>query len=185
MREQIRTPLLAAALALVCALPANAQKPGGVLTDIMTDVTQLEKKMLDLAKAIPADKYAWRPAEGVRSIGEVLLHMSADNYLLPAMLGTPADASTGIKADDYKTAVAFENRKMSRDAIIAELEKSFAHLKKSLSGTPEAKLGDKVSMFGQTFTVQQTWILTATHAHEHLGQMIAYARSNGVKPPWS
>lgn len=185
MHERVRTSLVAAALVVVCALPATAQKAGAVLTDLMTDVTQVEKKMLDLAKALPADKYDWRPAEGVRSIGEVLLHVSADNYLLPAMLGIPADASTGIKADDYKTAVAFENRKMSRDAIIAELEKSFAHLKKSLSGTSDTKLGDKVSMFGQTFTVQQTWILTTTHVHEHLGQMIAYARSNGVKPPWS
>ncbi len=185
MHETIRTSLVAVALVVACALPATAQKPGGVLTDLMTDVTQVEKKMLDLAKALPADKYDWRPAEGVRSIGEVLLHISADNYLLPAMLGTPADASTGIKADDYKTAVAFENRKLNRDAIIAELEKSFAHMKKSLSGTSEAKLGDKVSMFGQTFTVQQTWILATTHVHEHLGQMIAYARSNGVKPPWS
>lgn len=184
MQERIRTSLIAATFVVACALPVAAQKAGGVLGDLMTDVTQVEKKMIDLAKAIPADKYDWRPAEGVRSVGEVLLHVSADNYLLPAMLGTPADASTGIKSDDYKTAVAFEQRKMNRDAIIAELEKSFAHLKKSLAGTSDAKLGDKVSMFGQTFTVQQTWILTTTHVHEHLGQMIAYARSNGVKPPW-
>lgn len=185
MKKRIRTSLVAMALVVASVLQAAAQKPGGVLGDLLTDVTQVEKKMLDLAKSIPADKYGWRPAEGVRSIGEVLLHISADNYLLPAMLGTPADPATGIKADDYKTAVAFENRKMSRDAIIAELEKSFAHLKKSLSATSDAKLGDKVSMFGQTFTVQQTWILTTTHVHEHLGQMIAYARSNGIKPPWS
>ena len=184
MHERIRTSLVAVAFLAACALPVMAQKPASVLSDLMTDVTQVEKKMIDLAKAIPAEKYSWRPAEGVRSIGEVLLHVSADNYLLPAMLGTPADASTGIKGDDYKTAVAFENRKMNRDAIIVELEKSFAHLKKSLAGTSDVKLGDKVSMFGQTFTVQQTWILTTTHAHEHLGQMIAYARTNGVKPPW-
>ncbi|MFN2400137.1 MAG: DinB family protein [Gemmatimonadaceae bacterium] len=185
MYKQIRTSLVAVAFVAACALPATAQQPGGVLADLMIDVTQLEKKMIDLAKAIPADKYDWRPAAGVRSIGEVLLHISADNYLLPAILGTAAEASTGIKGDDYKTAVAFENRKMNRDAIIAELEKSFVHLKKSLAGTQDAKLGEKVSMFGQTFTVQQTWILATTHAHEHLGQMIAYARSNGVKPPWS
>jgi len=141
--------------------------------------------MMGLARDIPVEKYDWRPAAGVRSIGEVLLHLSADNYLLPAMLGFAADASTGIKGDDYKTAVAFENRKLNKDAIIAELEKSFAHMKKGLSDTPATKLGDQVTMFGQKFTMQQAWILATTHMHEHLGQMIAYARSNGIKPPWS
>jgi uncharacterized damage-inducible protein DinB len=186
---------LAAALVVSTTLPAAAQHPAGggdagtgaaVLTaDLLKDLGQVERKMLELARAIPADKYDWRPGQGVRSVGEVLRHVAADNYLLPAVLGHAADASTGIRADDYKTAQAYENRKLDRDATIAELEKSFAHLKRTLSATPATKLGDRVSMFGQPFTVQQTWILTATHLHEHLGQLIAYARSNGVAPPWS
>ena len=140
--------------------------------------------VLGLARAIPADKYGWRPGQGVRSVSEVLMHVAADNYLLPAAVGHAADPSTGIKGDDYKTAQAYERRQLSRDSTIAELERSFAHLRKSLSSTTPARLGEQVTMFGQKFTVQQTWILTATHLHEHLGQLIAYARSNGVTPPW-
>ena len=68
---------------------------------------------------------------------------------------------------------------------IWELEKSFAFLRASLTATTQAKLGEQVSLFGQKFSGQQTWIMTATHLHEHLGQMIAYARANGVTPPWS
>ncbi len=112
------------------------------------------------------------------------MHVAADNYLLPSALGHAADPATGITGADYKTAQAYERRQLGRDATIAELEKSFAHLRRSMSATPAARLGERVSMFGQTFTVQQTWILTTTHLHEHLGQLIAYARSNGVTPPW-
>ena len=195
-----RLVLAAAAVTLVVAVaaPAAAQQtaaaraaapptaaPAGLAADLLTDIAQVEKKMLALARAIPADKYAWRPGQGVRSVGEVLMHVAADNYLLPSAMGHVADPKTGIKGDDYKAAQAFERRQLSRDSTIAELERSFAHVRKSLSGTTAARLGEQVPMFGQKFTVQQAWIMTATHLHEHLGQLIAYARSNGVTPPWS
>jgi len=198
MRPAVRLTFTAFTAALLAATtsPAAAQQPttagasstsvpASLTADLLTDVGQVEKKFMGLARAIPADKYNWRPAQGVRSIGEVLLHVAADNYLMPAALGHAADPATGIKGDDYKTAQAYERRQLDRDATIAELEKSFAHLRKTLSATPAARLGQPVSMFGQTFTVQQTWIMATTHLHEHLGQFIAYARSNGIAPPWS
>jgi uncharacterized damage-inducible protein DinB len=156
-----------------------------LVSDLLADVSEVEQKMVGLAKKMPADKFDWRPGTGVRSFSEVVMHVAADNYFIPAMVGVPADASTGIKGDDYKSAVAYEQRKLARDAAIAEMEKSFAHLKKALQNTSTAKLSESVSMFGQTSTVQKTWILAATHLHEHLGQAIAYARSNNVVPPWS
>ena len=201
MRAHVRFPL-ALALVAAAALPLAAQsaasaesaKPAkaapaantaGLAADLLRDLSQVERKTLALARAIPADKFGWRPSEGTRSVGEVLLHVAADNYLLPAALGYVPDAATGIKGDDYKTAQAFENRKLDRDATIAELEKSFAFLRSSLTATTQEKLGEQVSLFGQKFSGQQTWIMTATHLHEHLGQLIAYARANNVTPPWS
>lgn len=177
------------ALATVALLAAGATRAAAqqekLVSDLLADVSEVEQKMVGLAKKMPADKFDWRPGTGVRSFSEVVMHVAADNYFIPAMVGIPADASTGIKGDDYKTAVTYEQRKLARDAAIAEMEKSFAHLKKSLQNTPVAKLSESVSMFGQTSTVQKTWILAATHLHEHLGQAIAYARSNNVVPPWS
>jgi hypothetical protein len=141
--------------------------------------------MMALARAIPAERYDWRPGTGARSVGEVLRHVAADNYFLPAALGHAADPATGIKGDDFNTAVTFERRPLDRAQTIALLERSFVHLKKSLGTATPAKMNEKTSMFGQSFSGQQAWILTATHLHEHLGQLIAYARSNSVTPPWS
>jgi uncharacterized damage-inducible protein DinB len=188
MRSTVRFTMLQAALALACAVPAAAQAgtaAGSVTADLLADVADVEKKFVDLAKAIPADKWEWRPGAGVRSVHEVVLHVAADNYLIPAALGHTPDPATGIKGEDYKTALAFEQRKMSKDAAVAELQKSFAFVKQSLQHTDAAKLGDQVKLFGQPFTLQRAWILGATHLHEHLGQLIAYARTNNVKPPWS
>jgi uncharacterized damage-inducible protein DinB len=176
--------LLNGAVALACAAPAAAQS-APLMTDLLNDVSQVEKKFIDLAKAIPAEKYDWRPGTGVRSVGEVVRHVASDNYLIPAALGHAADASTGIKGEDYKTAGAFEHRKSTKEQSVADLEKSFANLKAAMQSTTPAKLGEQVKLFGQPFTMQAAWVLGTTHLHEHLGQLIAYARTNGVKPPWS
>jgi hypothetical protein len=190
----VHRSLVIAAVAVVTSFsPAAAQQaaasstpaPSGIVADLLRDVGQLERKVVGLARAVPADKYDWRPAPGVRSIGEVVMHVATDNYFFPAILGTPAEPRTGIKGDDYNTAVAFEKRPVSRDSAIAELERSFAFLKKSLAAVPEAKLSEKVTMFGQPFTTQQAWLLATVHLHEHLGQFIAYSRTNAVTPPWS
>jgi uncharacterized damage-inducible protein DinB len=186
MHSSVRFAVLNCALVLACAAPAIAQTaPGSITADLLSDVTEAQRKFVDLAKAIPAEKYDWRPGAGVRSVGEVLRHVASDNYLIPAALGFKADASTGIKGEDYKTAQAFEAKKSTKEQTIADLEQSFTHLKESMRATPASKLGDPVKMFGQPFTMQRAWVLGTTHLHEHLGQLIAYARSNNVKPPWS
>ena len=180
--------LLAACTAQDASPPADTVSENDVATsslttDLANDLAQVEKKLVDLANAIPENKYGWHP-EGARTVRQVLLHVAADNYVLPAMLGHTPDPATGITSD-YATGVAFEGRNLPKDSVVAELTKSFAFIKQSLATTSPSKLGESVTMFGQPFTGQSAWILSVTHIHEHLGQMIAYARSNGVKPPWS
>ena len=156
---------------------------GTVASDLLADLTSVETKMVDLAGAIPENKYNWQP-DSARSVRRVLLHVAADNYLLPAMLGITPPAESGITSD-YATSTAFESRNLPKDSVVAELRRSFAFVKQSLQNATPASMSAPVTMFGQPFTGQSGWILTVTHLHEHLGQMIAYARTNGVKPPWS
>ncbi len=177
--------LAIALVALAGAATSATAQQAALMGDLTRDANQVRDKMVALAKAFPQDKYDWRPAPGVRSVGEVFLHVASDNYLLPATFGIAPDPATGIKADDFKTLKAFEMRKLSRDDVVAEVQKSFAHLEKAMQGMPADKLAESHSLFGQNMSGQRIWILTVTHLHEHLGQAIAYARSNNVVPPWS
>lgn len=111
--------------------------------------------------------------------------MAADNYFLPALMGVAAPADTGIDGRDNTTVAAFEERTMTRDQIIAELEKSFTFLKQAMTDTPAAELEAPPTLSIRKITRRGLWISTTTHLHEHLGQLIAYARSNNVTPPWS
>ena len=184
---------IAVVTTLVVAAPAaraqdhsahHPAQPAGLTKDLLTDIGQVERKMLALARAIPEEKFSWRPGEGVRSVGEVIMHIASDNHFFPAALGTPADPATGIKGDNFETAVAFERRTVTKAQAIAELEKSFAFFKQSLGATTPDQLTKEVRLFNMPFTNQSAWLMATTHLHEHLGQLIAYARTNAVKPPW-
>lgn len=182
-RLRLAVMMPALAIGLVLPITASAQSPSGVMGELQNDLDEVEKKVLSLARAIPESAYGWRPADGVRSTGEVFQHIAADNYYLPVLTGTPAPAETGI-TKDYKTVQAFERKPVSRDAVIAEVEKSFAFLRKAMSATG-GKPDAPIDMFGRKTTTRGLWITTVTHLHEHLGQLIVYARSNKVVPPWS
>jgi uncharacterized damage-inducible protein DinB len=140
------------------------------------DLQQLQQKFVDLAGAIPQEKYTWRPAPGVRSIGELFLHVSGAGYNIPHLIGTPLPAGF-----DPKT---FETSTTDKAQVIAALNKSFASdiaLVQGMSNADFAKLEPKL---GPEANDGDVIYILVTHAHEHLGQAIAYARANGVVPPW-
>lgn len=177
----MRTRSLALVLSLAVAAPLQAQ---GLMGEMHRDVNEVQKKLVDLAKAIPESAFGWRPGAGVRSVGELFLHVASDNYLIPIAMGKPAPAATGVTSD-FKSAQAFEQRKLTKEQIVAELDASFTHLHQAMGLTTDANLTETIKFFGQDWSRQRAMILTVTHLHEHLGQGIAYARSNNVVPPWS
>ncbi len=138
-------------------------------------------KIVALAKAIPADKYAWRPAAGVRSISEVLMHVVGEWYFFTPMslAGKPPE---GFGAPREKLP-ALEKETTTKDAVIAELEKSWKHCSEQMKGADASKLTGKYKPWGAT--IDQAAFTMSGDMHEHLGQLIAYARSVGVKPPWT
>jgi uncharacterized damage-inducible protein DinB len=159
------------------AKPAAAAA-GGVKESILFQIDQAREKLVSLAEAIPAEKYAWRPGEGVRSAGEVFNHVSAANYFLPTFWGAKVPA--GVDPRNLEKELSSDKAK-----TVDTLKKSFDSLKQEIQAVPEADLGRRIKIFGNDATVRDAMMVLASHAHEHLGQSIAYARANGVVPPWS
>lgn len=144
--------------------------------DLLQDIEDAEKKLVSLAEAVPAEKYSWRPGEGVRSISEVYMHVAGGNYLLPSFAGvTPPP---GISRDMEKTIT-------EKDKVVEALKQSFVHLHNAIEKTPDSDFDKNVKFFGEEATVRYVFFVAASHCHEHLGQSIAYARTNGITPPWS
>ncbi len=189
----------AAVLALACALalPAHAQSAkamektakkedmkeqvksvGGVRGSILFAIDQAQEKLIALANAMPAEKYGWRPGEGVRSVGEVFNHVASANYFFPTLWGGTVPA--GVNPQTLEKEMSGDKAK-----TIETLQKSFDNVRQAILAVPEADLNRKIKIFGHDATVRDAMMVVVTHGHEHLGQSIAYARSNGVVPPWS
>src|SRR5215207_817353 len=135
-----------------------AQERAGVMGDLLQDVAALETKIVGLANAMPPAVYRWRPGAGVRLTEEVLLHVAGDNYFMPALMGVPAPADTGIDGKDNKTVGAFETRQLTREQLVDELTKSFAFLKDAMRKTADATLEAPPPNSVRKTTTRATWI---------------------------
>jgi len=146
------------------------------------DLDTLQSKFLALAEAFPADKYAWRPSPGVRSVGEVFMHVASEYYVYaPMAYGAPRSAVIPRGPDAFKT---FESKSTKAD-VMKHLKEGFAYTKQQIEGLDPAAITGTHKLFGGDRTIIETSFAMTDDLHEHLGQLIAYARSNGVVPPWS
>ena len=161
------------------AAQSAASAPFNVRLAAVAELQEAQQELVSLAQAMPADKYTWRPAEGVRSVAEVYLHVCAGNFGLTAMAGAPA--KPGFKFQ------GFEKSTTDKAHIIDQLNQSFAFAESGISGLSDADLSKPTGWKGYPGypTVGDLILHIVAHAHEHLGQSIAYARMNGVVPPWT
>lgn len=159
--------------------PYKEGTPGmtGYRGEILAEVIVQEDKFTRLAEAIPADKYSWRPSADVRSFAEVFLHVSAANYNLYKLVGTPPPDRFNVNGFDKSTS--------DKSKVIATLKDSFAHARKAIMSMPDVNLEKSLDWFGGKNTQRGILLFIVRHAAEHLGQTIAYARFIGVVPPWT
>lgn len=149
----------------------------GARAEFLEGLAYYEQRYTRLAEAVPAEKYSWRPGEGVRSIGEVYAHITAANYGAAHAFGMQPPAGL-----DFKGIQAAATDK----AKIAQLLKdSFAHLRQAILPISDADMDKPQKMFGRQTTVRGAFMMIIGHFGEHLGQSIAYARVNGITPPWT
>jgi hypothetical protein len=184
LRLLAAVPLVAA---LVCTAPAaRAQdvmdaKTAAFLRDkYLDDLDSTHVKIVALANAIPEDKYSWRPAEGVRSVSEVLMHLASEwMFYAPMSVAGKPPADFGPPRE---TLPKMEKITAKAD-VLAQLDKGWRYAKAQISSADAATLTGKYKPWNVSLA-EAAFGMTGDQ-HEHLGQLIAYARMNGVKPPWS
>jgi uncharacterized damage-inducible protein DinB len=160
------------ALALAVALMVPLAQAAGIQTAFGKDAGTLSDKFSGLAHVM-VGKYDWKPGQGVRSVGDVFNLIVVENGMLAGVLsGTPNTGAQPAPITDP-------------GKLQEALKASYANLQKAITGLSDNDLQSPVKLFGRDMTKQGALLLILEDQHEHLGQSIAYARANGVVPPWS
>ena len=172
----MKTLLLAAVLGTM-TMHAQVDPLEGLWQGYDGEWVHVSRQLVALAEAIPAEKFAWRPAPGVRSTSEVFMHIALANFYLLSITG-PKMAADMTSADMEKTVTA-------KPEVISWLKRSLDAVKTAHADLKVADVPRKVKVFGHDATVDGMYLRIIVHANEHMGQLVAYARMNGITPPWS
>ena len=143
----------------------------------LVDLDIVNKKLVSLADALPQDKFTWRPSEDSRSFAEVFLHVAGERYGILALMG--ATPPPGL---DPKT---YEKSTTDKAKIIEELNKSWEYAQKTIQGMANSDFAKLLPKLGPAANEGDVIYILVADAHEHLGQVIAYARVNAIVPPWT
>jgi hypothetical protein len=168
--------------------PLGAQTPIGDSAEFAAwrqvqkeDIDGLRKKFMALAKAVPADKLAWRPMEGTRSFREVFAHVAAEGNTETAMFGRPLPAGSLADFDAEEARL----KKLPDDQLIAVMDRAMESLSATLGGLSRARINTPIRYYGHSTLPRVATTYTLNDLHEHLGQLVAYARMNTIVPPWT
>jgi hypothetical protein len=174
----------------------QGQKASGLKTEYLDDFAVTCKHLDQLSQAMPGDKYSWRPGPGVRSVSEVYVHIASGNFLLLSLTGVklPAEYFPNVTADAkgkpdthavFKRMSELEKTVTEKSAVTRMLKSSLDEVRNRLSQSTPAELDRPADFFGEQTTVRRVYLRIFAHVNEHYGQSVAYARLNGILPPWS
>jgi len=170
--------LSALAMAAPADEPADHTAPSyDMKAQALLDLEKVQKKFVDLANAVPADKLTWRPSADSRSFAEVLLHVAGERYGILSLMGAELPAGLDRKG--------FEKSTTDRARIVEELNKSWEFAQKTIQGMTNADFAKLLPKLGPQANAGDVVYILVADAHEHLGQSVAYARENGIVPPWT
>jgi uncharacterized damage-inducible protein DinB len=168
------------------AVPANTPDPAAadpttpsydLKAQALLDLQLMQKKFVDLANALPADKFTWRPSDDTRSFAEVFLHVAGERYQILALMGATPPSGFDAKA--------FEKSTTDKSRIVAELKGSSDFAQSTINGMNNADFAKLLPKLGPQANAGDVVYILVADAHEHLGQLVAYARMNGIVPPWT
>ena len=170
--RKILTQYGAYVLAVALMMPLAQAQSAGMQAAFGKDAGTLSDKFTGLARAM-SGKYEWKPGQGVRSVGDVFNLIVKENGMLAGVLsGTPSTGAQPVPITDS-------------EKLQEALRASYVNLQKAIAGVSDNDLRTPVKLFGRDMTKQAALMLIIVDQHEHLGQSIAYARTNGLVPPWS
>jgi hypothetical protein len=167
-----------AAVANVFLASADTAAAGPMAHDLLISWNDIARKLVDMAEDFPEDKYDWRPASGVRSFAEQLLHA-------PGFVTYVAENAKGLHPDVADPARASFK---SKAAIAAYVKRVYADGAKTIGSLSDQRLQSTIDVGLRSrpqASLYGLWDTVVEHSGEHYGQLVLYYRLNNLVPPES
>ena len=176
--HRMRPLYLIAIAAVLGADPAAAQSAAADYRDeFMHHFRQSTRKLMSLAEAMPEELYTWSPEQGVRSVGQVFMHIARYNYFYPeTALGIAAPADIDVPNLESIT---------EKTKVTKLLRQSVEHVRLHVSAMTTEDLARTTTLYRRQIAGWAVLFQLLAHMNEHVGQSVSYARMNGIVPPWS
>lgn len=167
-------------------------RPTGVRGELLQELDIAQYRIRALAELLPSDKYNWRPHTDARSASEVLVHLATGNFFLLDVIGmcAPTDIYFQVAASGPERTMELirRNQELERtvchkDGVLALLTRAFSSARQAMLDSTEIEFERRLEFIGEETTVRRVYLRLLVHTHEHMGQMLAYLRSNGIAPP--
>ena len=165
----------------------------GFRAEFQGELEIVKRQLMALAEAIPDEKYDWRPADGARSVSEVLVHVAAGNFMLLDVIGSMPPVhiygEVAAQGQERMWALVRRNDELLRElrdkaSVIKLLRESLDTVDQVFGGASDEALDAPRQFFGADATVRRVYLRLLVHLHEHMGQMIGYTRCMGLPAPW-
>ena len=156
---------------------APGTDPITVRDEILDHFQRSSRKISELARVMPEEEFSWAPAEGVMEVGEVYMHIAHYNFMY-------LDQNLGIAPPNGFDYADIETIR-DKDKVREIHEMSVRHVMDQVGALSEASLAGETELYGRRVQGWTVLLQLVSHMNEHVGQSVAYARMNGVVPPWS
>ncbi|WP_420633405.1 DinB family protein [Candidatus Palauibacter sp.] len=161
----------------VAAPVAPVTDPTTIRDEFLGHFRSSSRKISELARVMPAEKFSWAPGEGVMQVGEVYMHLARYNFMY-------LDENLGIAPPNGFDYADIESLR-DKDRVREIFEMSVRHVNEQVGALTGARLDEETELYGRTVQGWAVLLQLISHMNEHVGQSVAYARMNGVVPPWS
>ena len=170
-----------------------ASRIDGFRGEFLWEFEIVERQLVAIAECVPPERYDWRPAENARSFSEVFIHVATGNFMLLDIVGVPApiDLYADVPGDGEARFQGLIRRNddlmanmRGKGAVVDLLKRSLRVVSQAFAGSSDAELNRRLKFFGEDTTVRRVYLRLLAHTNEHMGQMIAYVRFNGMSVPW-
>jgi uncharacterized damage-inducible protein DinB len=174
------TAMLSATLALGCAQAGGEDASSSSQSNAITASLQslfgtTQQYIMATADVVPEELYAFQPTPEVRTMGQILAHVAAAQYIF----------CSGAKGEENPNTENFEETRTTKAAITEALQAGFAYCADVYAATTDANASTARTFFGSDNTVAGILAFNSAHNYEHYGNLVTYMRINDIVPPSS